>query len=76
LAPPEVLTYGPRSQRQEQWIQRTVSQSGTQLAQIRDRILAMTQFQRHHRVLDLLANHGLMLWELVRQVPEGASMAE
>ena len=70
-SPAEVLTYGPDSKSQEQWLQRTMSQTGEQLARVRDRIFSMTQIQRHHVVLDLLADNGLLLWQLVRQVPEG-----
>lgn len=71
ISPPEVLSYGPRSQSQERWLQRTISQSGAQLGEVRDRLFSMTQLQRHHVVLDLLANSGLVLWEAIRQVPEG-----
>ena len=69
--PVEGLTYGPTAKGQERWLQRTVSQSGQQLARDRDRLFSMTKLQRHHVVLDLLSDNGLLLWELVRQVPEG-----
>ncbi|MCM1982826.1 AAA family ATPase [Lyngbya confervoides] len=71
LGPSEMISVGPESRSQERWLERTISQSGSQLAALRDRLLAMTHLQRHHVVLDLLANSGLMLWECLRQTPEG-----
>ncbi len=38
---------------------------------MRERIFNQTQIQRHHLVLDLQANSGLLTWEALRRVPEG-----
>jgi putative ATPase len=48
-----------------------VNQAGQQLAQVRERIFDQAQIQRHHLVLDLQANSGLLTWEALRRVPEG-----
>jgi putative ATPase len=62
---------GPTDSKAEQWLQRTVSQAGQQLAQVRERIFSQAQIHRHHLVLDLQANSGLLTWEALRRVPEG-----
>jgi putative ATPase len=67
----EILSYGPTDGKAEQWLQRTVNQAGQQLAQVRERIFNQAQIQRHHLVLDLQANNGLLTWEALRRVPEG-----
>jgi putative ATPase len=72
---PEILSYGPTEPAQERWLQRTLSQFGTHLAQTRDRIFERSQIQRHHLVLDLSASNGLLLWEAIRRVPEGGVFA-
>ncbi len=41
------------------------------VAQVRERIFNQAQIQRHHLVLDLQANSGLLTWEALRRVPEG-----
>ncbi|MEX2534959.1 MAG: AAA family ATPase [Trueperaceae bacterium] len=70
-APPEVLTGGPVDRERDQWLQRTVSQSGERLAELRDRLFELARVQRHHLVLDLHAGSGLLTWEAVRRAPEG-----
>jgi putative ATPase len=67
----EILSYGPVDNKAEQWLQRTVNQAGQQLAQVREKIFNQAQIQRHHLVLDLQANSGLLTWEALRRVPEG-----
>jgi putative ATPase len=75
IAPLEVLTYGATDRAAERWLQRTLSQMGTQLAEVRDRIFTLAQIQRHHLVLDLNAGSGLLTWEAIRQTPEGGVYA-
>ncbi|MBD2357460.1 AAA family ATPase [Tolypothrix sp. FACHB-123] len=71
----EILTYGSIDRTSELWLQRTLSQVGTQLAVIRDRIFTLAQLQRHHLVLDLNAGSGLLTWEAIRRVGEGGVYA-
>lgn len=71
----EMLTYGETEPQVDRWLQRTVSQVGKRLAEVRDRLLALAQLQRHHLVLDLNAKTGLLTWEALRQVPEGGVYA-
>jgi putative ATPase len=67
----EILSYGPTDNKAEQWLQRTINQAGQQLAKVREHIFGQAQIQRHHLVLDLQANSGLLTWEALRRVPEG-----
>ncbi|HEX7004000.1 MAG TPA: AAA family ATPase [Trueperaceae bacterium] len=70
-APPEVLTGGPVDRARDRWLQRTVSQAGARLAEIRERVFDLARIQRHQLVLDLDAGSGLFTWEAVRRAPEG-----
>jgi putative ATPase len=71
----EMLTYGEGDRAAERWWQRTLSQVGGQLAQVRERVFVLASPQRHHLVLDLNASSGLLTWEAVRRVPEGGVYA-
>ncbi|MCT7963832.1 AAA family ATPase [Laspinema sp. D1] len=75
VAPAEVLTYGPGDRTADRWLQRTLGQVGDRLGQVRDRLFEMAQPQRHHLILDLNAQSGLLTWEAVRRVPEGGVYA-
>lgn len=68
---PEILTYSPTNKAQERWLQRTLSQTGERLAQVRDRLFALAQPQRHQIILELNGGSGLLTWEALRRVPEG-----
>jgi putative ATPase len=71
----EVLTYDPGERDHDRWLQRTVSSAGQRLGQLRDRVLAAAQLQRHHVVVDLRAGSGLLTWEILRRAPEGGTWA-
>ena len=71
VAPSEVLTFSPEDPIRDRWLQRSVNQSGTTLAGVRDRVLAAAEIQRHDILLDLNAGTGLLTWEAVRRTPEG-----
>jgi putative ATPase len=72
---PEVLTLGPQDQGYDRWAQRTLGQVGQQLGWVRDRLFALAQLQRHHVVLDVHAESGLLTWEALRHAPEGGVYA-
>ena len=74
-ANPEQLSTGPIDRQTDQWLQRTLSQTGANLGAVRDRIFDKAKLQRHHVVLDLNAGSGLLTWEAVRRVPEGGVYA-
>jgi putative ATPase len=67
----EILTVSPEQPAVDRWLQRTLSQQGQQLAQVRDRLFTMHPIQPHHVLLDLYGKSGLFTWEAVRRVPEG-----
>lgn len=75
VALPEVLTFSPADAGVDRWLQRTLSQSGERLSQVRDRLFSLAPPQRHHLILDLNAGSGLLTWEAVRRVPEGGVYA-
>jgi len=73
----EILTFtgsGVDSQ-SDRWLQRTISNAGERLGNLRDRIIAGARIQRHHLVLDLHAASGLLTWEALRKAPEGTVYA-
>jgi hypothetical protein len=71
----EMLTYSETDKQVERWLQRTISQAGQKLGEIRDNLFDLAQLQRHHLILDLNAKSGLLTWEAFRQVPEGGVYA-
>ena len=75
IALPEILTFSPTNKTAERWLQRTLSQTGQRLGDVRDRLFQKATLQRHHVVVDLKAGSGLLTWEAVRRVPEGGVYA-
>ncbi|MCB0097629.1 MAG: AAA family ATPase, partial [Caldilineaceae bacterium] len=71
----EVFTFSPDDPARERWLQRTVSNAGAHLGQLRDRVLDNARLSRHSLVLDLKAGSGLLTWEAVRRTPEGGVYA-
>lgn len=71
-SPQETVSYGPKDSKRERWLQRTMSQTGDHAAWARDRIFSFTQIQRHHVVLEVCSQTGLLTWEALRQTPEGS----
>lgn len=67
------LPGGPRPQ--SRWLQRTLSNLGHQLGQLRDHVFALARVERHDLVLDLNAGTGLLTWEAVRRAPAGGVWA-
>ncbi|MEZ4860537.1 MAG: AAA family ATPase [Caldilineaceae bacterium] len=70
-SPVDVLTFSPDDPARERWLQRTISNTGERLAQVRDRVLASAHLARHNLLLDLKAGTGLLTWEALRRLPEG-----
>lgn len=71
----EVLTTSPVNRARDMWLQRTISNSGRNLGQQRDRLFELAAVQRHHLILDINAGSGLLTWEAVRRAPEGGVWA-
>ncbi len=60
---------------QNRWLQRTLSNVGQQLGQVRNQIFNLGQVERHDLVLDLNAGTGLLTWEAVRRASVGGVWA-
>jgi putative ATPase len=71
----EILTNSPDDPARERWLQRTISDSGARLGQLRDRVIEAAALARHAIVLDLKAGSGLLTWEALRRAPEGGVYA-
>ncbi|OPZ28810.1 MAG: Replication-associated recombination protein A [Lentisphaerae bacterium ADurb.BinA184] len=71
LAPAEVLSFSPTDRAFDQWLARAVSGASGRLARTRERVFALAGVQRHHVVLALGDDSGLLMWEALRQTPEG-----
>ncbi len=71
----EMLTYSETEPQVERWLQRTLSQVGQKLGEVRERLFDLAKLQRHHLILDLNAQSGLLTWEALRQAPEGGVYA-
>ena len=67
----EVLTVAPVDKARDQWLQRVAGDFSAHLDQVRQRLFAALELERHHLVLDLRAGTGLLTWEALRRTPEG-----
>ena len=67
----EGLTYGEPDREADRWLQRSLGEASERLAAIRESIFTIASPQRHHVLLVLDAESGLLTWEAVRRVPEG-----
>ena len=67
----EVLTTSPADRGKEAWLRRVNAGSSAALSQVRERLFAAANPQRHHLVLILHDGTGLLTWEAVRRAPEG-----
>ena len=72
-APPEILTFSPVNKEFDRWVQRTVTNSADNLKTIRDTIFSSLKIQRHHRILIINDDSGLLTWESLRAAPEGGT---
>ena len=70
-SPIEVLTFSPNDVGRERWLQRTISNTGERLAEVRTHVFDRARLGRHGLVLDLKGGSGLLTWEALRRVPEG-----
>ncbi len=64
---------GPATQ--NRWLQRTLSNAGQNLGEIRDKVFALAKVERHDLVLDLNAGTGLLMWEAIRRAAAGGVWA-
>jgi putative ATPase len=74
-APEEVLSYSPGDRTQDEWLARVGSGRGKVLEAVRDKIFALAEIRRHHRVLAADSGSGLLVWEALRRTPEGGVWA-
>jgi putative ATPase len=66
---------GPAAGTRDLWMERTLGSRSEQLAALRDRVLDSLFLERHHLALVLNAGSGLLVWELLRRLPEGGVWA-
>ncbi len=69
--PEEILTFSPPDRKREQWLSRIIEGRSGMLADIRSELCSLVRIQRTARVLVLNAGDGILLWEALRQAPEG-----
>ncbi|MBN1410107.1 MAG: AAA family ATPase [Spirochaetales bacterium] len=70
--PDEVLSFTKPDSARDRWYKRATELKSSRLIELRERIFAPLKLKRQDRVLDLNAGSGLLLWEALRRVPEGA----
>jgi putative ATPase len=69
--PQEILSTSPAQHARDAWLARAASVHVGHLAAIRDRLCDGARVKRHHLALVLDGGNGLLVWELLRRVPEG-----
>jgi putative ATPase len=67
----DVLTWSALSKERDGWMKRLSGGRSALLLRDRDAILGECSLARHSRVLIAAADDGLLLWEVLRCVPEG-----
>ncbi|WP_319756167.1 AAA family ATPase [uncultured Sphaerochaeta sp.] len=72
----ENLSYSPGDKSRQRWVNRTISERGTLLKEIRERLFRGVKLRRSDRVLVCNAGHGMLLWEAYRSTPEGLVVAQ
>ncbi len=72
----EVLTFSPVDRALDSWLERSNGNTAEHLERVRNQLFKLAACQRHHLVLVLQADSGLLVWEAVRQVPEGGVWAQ
>ncbi|MBG0766548.1 MAG: AAA family ATPase [Spirochaetaceae bacterium] len=72
----ENLTYSPGDKSRQRWVNRTISERGALLKEIREQLFQGIHLRRSDRVLVCNAGHGLLLWEAYRATPEGLVVAQ
>lgn len=75
-APPEILSTSPKDRQTDRWLERTIGDTAQHLATLRDELLKDLTCRRQDRILVLRADPGLLVWEAVRQTPEGGVWAQ
>ena len=68
----ENLSHAATDRRKEQWLERAAGEISSHMGHVRDSVFRTLRLERHHRLLDLDAGSGLLTWEALRRVPEGA----
>lgn len=68
---PEVLTYSPPDKARDRWMSRMIENRGSALAAIRQEIFSDLKIGRHYRICVIGAEEGTLVWEALRQAPEG-----
>ncbi len=68
----ENLTYSPVDKGEQRWLKRTLENQSDTFALLRDALFARTPVKRNHTVLITNPGRGFLVWEAVRQTPEGS----
>ena len=73
---PENLTFSPGDKERNRWIDRALSGRAESLLRLQKRLFQDLSLPRYSNVLVLNASHGLLLWPLLKMVPEGLAVAQ
>ena len=71
----ENLTFSPGDKARGKWVERALSGRSESLLKLMRRLYRGLDILRYSNVLVLNASHGLLLWPLMKQNPEGLSVA-
>ncbi len=67
----EILTFSPADNERDRWLRRTSGGRSAVLQDVRERVIAAAELQRHSRVLVAGVGADVLLWEALRHTPEG-----
>lgn len=72
----ENLTYSPGDSSRNKWLERAMTTRSKLMLTLVKELYADLDMKRHENALVLNASHGLLLWPLMKQNPEGLSVAQ
>ncbi len=67
----EIFSWSPPDKQVDAWLRRASGKAGERRGRVRDRLFELAQCRRHHRLLCVGDDTGLLTWEAIRQTPEG-----
>ena len=72
----ENLSFSPNDKSRQSWVERTISERGAMLSQIKEKLYGQVRTTRSDRIMVLNAGYGLLLWPAFRLSPEGLVVAQ
>ncbi len=71
----ETLTFSPKDEKRDIWLNRAMSQRSSEIRKIRDKLYEGVMIPRHSNNLIINASTGLLVYPALKMAPEGSTTA-